>query len=1158
MAEAGESGETGREGLEELIETALNSKEPIKKPKAEKLRPQGLLERIILSNWTAPLFAAAISAVAYTTPQSPPAVATENLTTSVMIAGFSYATVKLIRQDWLMRKIESVRRKTGPLPLKILSLFSEHPEIIAGGASAYFTANLMSPMFTSITPSDLFKHLAVVPIAARLSAFLSPTFFVMAYPAVSLSLGRIFHPETAKTLFKASAAVLNAYRGKYKEAANNLSQLLENQRSYTKAVALQALIGDMQLLGENLQAFDTYINAISTDKTSYVGRSDWVLGPFMSFIKNSVVKKAKIPQWAKAEDLSYLVAATHAFSEGQLKSADTLFSAAINKAREGFAAHAARAAFLRTTGKHRTADLEVMVCAEILMRERNVEFERVEEMSRNEVFFAGNVALKRNIDQSPLEEERAIIAKFRERFGQSVIYPLPVYKRGDFYYLLSEKDISETLLDLIRQKKARFEDFAQAIQLLAQLQKFGLDLYKAGELPLDDRILQIDPTKPETMYFTSRRQQAMQQIERFNGVKLPESYKAAVGHGLEFIDKVLTSSPFLTMYKDFNPKNVLKRLFGQMQLLDFEPRSLKLLPAQTDLVNLLEFTEYLSPEHISRLLELAADMFAKENRAKIDKKEFTKVYEFAAFQWHYERLFYRPEEAALAKTEEQQVVKKKEQLYHLAKAREHLDTIIGKGYASGEDLDAALKAKKELEEHQIFPEAEGHRLEDAVNSERQSALMHEPLPMGKARLAVASLAVPVIIAASVFGAVVVKNNLIPIANVPVFPQGDKVLLSVSRVGPDGYIIEVPGQRSIDYYVLDATDDRIRFLTAADTARSAGLSAFQDKAVFVRDGHITLYDFVKGEFRTVIDDRFENPMISPNGLWITANLSNKYASQNNGQIWLIRPADMKPRQTADVQNSFSPTWSMDGSYLAFLSNNELAPGKSYADPLKVWVNTQDVSSGEIYTGPLISEMRRGILAWSSNRSLAYIVERKGEKQAIQLSDQQFKAAKEIYVEGNRDMLGYKTESINNILFAGPDHLLIQSTLLNDYGEGFTFIVSLLDLKSLELVTLANPGFIEGVSKDGSRVLYTCGDPADMCEFNIKTGQRKNLTNTPSLQEAIAVYSPGGNKIYAVAYPTSDCAKESCPPALFVLDTSTGKSKLLRHETDGSLRYGLTVP
>lgn len=1143
--------------LDALVEEALNSKEPIKKPKAEKLRPQGLLERIVLSNWTAPLFAAAISAVAYTTPQSPPADVTENLTAYVMIGGFSYATAKLIRQDWLVRKAEAVRRKVRPLPFKLLNLFSEHPEIIAGGASAYFTANLVSPMFTSITASDLFKHLAVVPIVARLSAFLSPTFFVMAYPAVSLSLGRIFHPETAKTLFKASAAVLNAYRGKHKEAANNLSQLLENQRSYTKTVALQTLIGDLQMLAENLKCFDTYTVAISTEKTSYVGRSDWVLGPFISFIKNSVVKKAKIPRWAEAGDLSYLVAATHAFSERQLESADMLFSAAVNKAREGFAAHAARAAFLRTTGRHKTADLEVMVCAEILMRERNVEFERVEEMSRNEVFFAANLALKRNIDPLPLEKERAIIAKFRERFGQSVIYPLPVYKRGDFYYLLSEKDISETLLDLIRQKKARFEDFAQAIQLLVQFQKFGLDLYKAGELPLDDRILQISPAKPETMYFTSRRQQAMQQIERFNGVKLPESYKAAVGHGLAFVDKVLASSPFLTMYKDFNPKNVLKKLFGQMQVLDFEPRSLKLLPPQVDIGNLLEFTEYLSPEQIDRLLDLAADAFAAENRVKVDKEKFRVVYEYAMLQWHYERLIYRPEEAALAKTEEQREAKRKEQVRHVLKAREHLNTMLDRQYVRETDLEAALEAKKELE-LPIFSEAEWQRLEDAVNSERQSALMHEPLPMGKARLAAASLAVPAIIAASVFGAVVVKNNLVPGLNVPVFPQGDKVLLSVSRVEPGGRSIEVPGQRSIDYYVLDATDDKLRFLTAADTARSAGLSAFQDKAVFVLDGHITLYDFIKEEFRTVKDDRFENPTISPNGLWIAANLSNKYISQNNGEIWLIRPADMKTRQTADVQNSFSPTWSMDGSYLAFLSNNEPVPGKSYADPLKVWINTKNLSSGEIYTGPLISEMRRGILAWSSNSSLAYIVERKEEKQTIQLSDQQFKAAKEIYVEGNRDMLGYKTEGINSILFAGPDHLLIQSTLSNDYGKGFAFIVSLLDLKSLEMITLANPGFIGGVSKDGSRVLYTCSDPADICEFNIKAGQRKNLTNTPNLQEAAAVYSLGGNKIYVVAYPALDCSKESCPPSLFVIDPLTGKPKLLRHETDGSLRYGLTTP
>ncbi len=1170
----GEGGRGGEESLEELVEKALRSSEPIKKPQVEKLKPQGLLERIVLSDSTAPIYGAALGLLYYTLPKPSEYTVSEHGFYATIVAGLGCITSILMRQDWLVSKAEAIQRRAKPLPLKLLRAFSDYPKawlLAAGAYAAYMAAGMISPFLTSLSTGDFVRYPQLISTTAHTTSLSTLAYFSLGYSALSLALGRIFHPETAKTLYKAWAAAHNAERERYQQAVNDLAQLLETQRSYSKSVVLQALAADLRLLNNDSSYLDTFYGVFATEKTSHSARSDWALNLFMSDLKRTVANKSrksrKSAQPAVHPCIQAIVQGTEAFAVGNIKLADSSFLSAVEQGRNEFLPHAFRAAFLRRTGRNATADLEMKVCAELLMLEQDLEFERVEG-SRNEVFFAGNVALKRSTDQRPLEEELAVITKFRKKFGQSVIYPLPVYKRGDFHYLLSEKDISETLLDLIRQRKARFGDFAQAIQLLVQLQKFGLDTYKAGALPLDDRILQIDPIKPETMYFTSRRQQAMQQIERFNDVKLPENYKAAVGSGLAFVDKVLASSPFLTMYKDFNPKNLLKRLFGQMQVLDFELRSLKLLPAQIDLVNLLEFTEYLSPEHIRRLLDLAADMFAKENRIKVDKKEFMKVYEFAAFQWHYERLIYRPEESAAARTEEQQEAKKKEQLYHLAKAREHLDTIISREDIEGGGIAAAKLAMKELE-HPIFADTnEQKQLEGILEYERKAAILKEPLPMSKARLAAVSLAVPVVIAASVLGAVVAKNNLIPFANAPVFPQGGKVLLAVSGES-EGVTRQHRGFQEkkflgINYYVIDTTSDRISFLTAADDMRNTSLSEFKDKAVFIKDGHIVLYDFIERQFRTVEDDRFQNPVISSNGLWIASQVRQAYISKNMTELWFIRPYDMKTRKITDVQNAFGPVWSADGSYVAFFSNNEKAPGMDYPDNLRVWLNTQNMSSLETYKGPIISERGREAVAWSDKDALAFIDESamlKGGKQRIVITDPQLKSFKEVYVAGSMPLLGYDTEAINGIRFAGAEDVIIQSTLFNQAKEGVTFKVSLLNLSSMEITTLAAHGFMLDVSKDGNTLLYTCEtlpDVSDICEFDVRTGQLRNLTNTSQLKEVQAAYSLDGKKVYAVAYPALNCIEESCPPSLFVIDLSTGKSKLLRHETDGTLRYGLIAP
>ena len=122
MAEAEKA---GGESLEELINRAQNSKEPLKKPPTEPIRPQSLLERIVLSKWTALLSAAAMGTFEYLIPKSPPPDQPDNLITSGLMAGLGYITASLMRQDWLIRKAQSVKRKIRPFPLKLLSLLPE-------------------------------------------------------------------------------------------------------------------------------------------------------------------------------------------------------------------------------------------------------------------------------------------------------------------------------------------------------------------------------------------------------------------------------------------------------------------------------------------------------------------------------------------------------------------------------------------------------------------------------------------------------------------------------------------------------------------------------------------------------------------------------------------------------------------------------------------------------------------------------------------------------------------------------------------------------------------------------------------------------------------------------------------------------------------------
>ncbi len=1147
-----EEQETRSKSFDELVEEALNSPEALKKLKAEELRPQSLLEKIILSKWTAPIIGAAMGIHNfYNIPAE-----SGNLVTVFILGGFGYLTASLSKRDLITRRAEDAPGKHRALPSKLLHLFSDHPELTAAGVAAYATAALVSPMYVSIFPSQILKNPKFLLPAIDASVSVFSSVFTLAYPAASFLLGRVVHPETGKTLVNAAAAAFYALTYRHEKAARSLTNLAGVQRSYKTAITLQTLIGDFRLLSEDKAYFEAFTEAVSIGKSYGPGRSDWLLNQFIRLLKIRV-RNAKKPAWAEAHDLAYLRAAAYALSEGKVEAADSLLKSAVRSGESSIVAHEARAGFLRRTGRQLTADLEMRIRAELALKQESLDFEQVEG-TRNRVLKKGRLVLKLNKEAAPLDAEQQVTRRFRERFGQEIIYPLPIFRLGSDYALLSERDIPYSLLDLMMQRKARLEDFIKAQALLARVQKFGYDLYRRGELPLDDAILRINFSEPETLYHANRRILAMQQVELHNGVKLPESYKDAIARCLLFVDRRIAAYPHLAMSKDHNPGNALISTTGRAQLLDFERQSLRLMPPQTDAVALLEFAPYLSPQQIKWILGRTISDFEHANGVKVDRDLFFLTYEDVAMQWHFERLIYRTAEAASAKNDAVREVKLEQQVRHLMASRRHLRTIVDERYEEGTELESAKRALEQLEQPIFADRNEYYRLCRIVEREEKELLTREHLPASNARLALVSGYAVGVLAALTIGAVSIRNNLVPVANIPVNPQGDKIMLAVSSTEEiGGYDRKVTGPGKVKSYVIDAHTDEVSFLTVMDTV-GIDISAFQDKAAMIRNGHLTLYDFIKKEFRVVEDERFETPQISPNGLWIASTLMTHYFYPT--ELWLIRPSDMKTKRATTFPHAFLPlpfkvSWSPDGTYLAFLSRNENGRGES-SDYWKVWINSLKVSTGEVHEGPLIGRTGYGLFAWSGAGRLAYVIEEEKPGQRIQISDPELKGRTDVYITRNRDMRGYDSETIDDIDFLGPDNLVIMSTLFNgSWKGGVEFVTSLLDLESLALRDIPGP-FMRDISKDGNRLLFSCQSSGDLCEFNLKTGRAINLTNTPNMEEFQAVYSPNGEKVYVVATATG-CQNE-CPPSLFVVDLATGKSRLLQQEKDGSLRYDLIHP
>lgn len=728
VASDGEGGRDGEESLEELVGQALNSREPVRKPEEERLTPAGFFTKLVLSKWAAPVFAALATASNSRHMDAPvfELSLSDKVTTLATTAIATYVSVRLFQQDAFLDRTEPAFRKLKSQASRIISLPFDYPGYIAVPVGI-FLAEAAMRRATGIGFSEIPKQPALINSYANdLVSFAIP-YITTTYALASIVFGRVVHPETRKAVKKAASALFKAYKKRFSEAAEDMEKLLDRPMGYRLAVNLQRAIGNMQMLSGNPAAVETYIAALATQSTHYMGRGDTFIYPFLSAI-TLVAKKAKKPAWAEATDISGITLAAQEVSSGKLEEADKILLLTVAENKESLPAHRARASFLRATRQHRTADLEMRVCGELVMQDPNAKMELIEGRNRNVVYFSGNIALKQFEDHKLAEGESLVVKRFRERFGTSVIHSLPVYKRSDLYYLLSERG-PPTLLDLVKQRRARLEDFLSAMLLMVQAQKFGLELYNAKELQLNDSILRIQQSDKSTLYFTQRRLQAIENIEQFNGVKMPQSYKDALGYESDFIDLELANSEMLTMYKDSGPKNFLKRLFALVQVLDFEPQSLRLLPPQMDFINLTESVPYLNPKQLAWLQAIHFWLQQEANGRKLDRQRFTRTHLFSGLQWHDERLIYSTREAYQAKTPEEREERKIDQILHLVRVRECLGDILEMGYLTGQQLQAALRDKEELA-RPIFPDPEEQkRLEKAVEERRKNSLEQRIPPL---------------------------------------------------------------------------------------------------------------------------------------------------------------------------------------------------------------------------------------------------------------------------------------------------------------------------------------------------------------------------------------------------------------------------------------------
>ncbi|MBN2454872.1 PD40 domain-containing protein [Candidatus Woesearchaeota archaeon] len=894
----------------------------------------------------------------------------------------------------------------------------------------------------------------------------------ISYSGLSL-LGRVLHHHALKTLINLSKYdIFNAF-GKNERTKKALGELTQLPHSKEKDAALQIMLGEAKQ--EEMQASKRYISAmraISSEK-NYSGIGDWMLPkPENAFTKGS----GSIRKGARA------------FFSGRLSEADEHFRNAIKENPYSRLPHLAYSRFLRAAGSKEwhliRANQELMAYGLLVSQDPSIKFEPVGE-SRNEVLIpsssgfdvAGDLIFKRSSDGAELTREELTMLHLRRELGDLIANPVYSFKNNGLHHLVLETADGQTLFEKVKKNQHRPDDFYKAARQLARIQAAGKRLWNRGVIELDEVV--------KSDYYADRLKEIfIEQTEEKSGIRFSSEFNGTVAGLGEIINSALGGAE-LTLYKDANLKNWIDS--GALTAIDFErPR---LLPAQLDLVNLLEFQyDYLSPVQKKKAIEIYLKETSKQEHRKITKKEkenFFRRYEFAAVQRHLELIGYRSRDAAanIENAEENRAAQK----FHFDKAISHLEEILRKGYAEDRQKLSAI-----IENFSAEREKFGDYFTEPMIKEQ----LKDKFSSKKAKFATGI--VSVLLAATIAAGVVsYKNRQIPIVNQPLIPVGQHLVFMQSEPNDE----QSPFLSHYDYRLI-ATDLEGNLEYSADAKNmSFSVSPLGDKVVFATDKGITLADLHSGEQSIILGGKYTRALWSPDGLRVIAE--KDYPGLSHGSVFYridLRSENMVIDVSKDIEAS-RPLWSPDSSHIAFYSNES----NETNDP-DLRISVLEALGESLYQGPVVSRGTPLFFAWSpDSKNLAFL--KRGEKNELYTASFDFKSQKLVYSSNSLNLPDQIDEDIFRIIWPAEDILLFESIK----WEGDL-------LKGLEITALHPetrqtlfklPG--EFPSSAAGKEAFTYVHDGDVFIYDIKSGSSKNLTNTPDVKETTPFFLPGNKTV-----------------------------------------------
>ena len=553
------------------------------------------------------------------------------------------------------------------------------------------------------------------------------------------------------------------------------------------------------------------------------------------------------------------------------------------------------------------------------------------------------VVFKRNPEREDIEREFRATEYFYRHFGALVAQPVSFFFNDGSWYL-DLRHGGTNLFELVKSGKASYNDFSEATSLLAKLQHIGMEGFGSGELSIDD-IIDADtyadifgaekPNKADgSVCFTNRVEDMFFNQFEAAGNKVDGSIKQDFLSNYWAVNNVLISAE-RTIYTDANWRNFVKSLADVISKIDFE--KLRLWPAQGDLVNLLEFGIFLTEEQKRALINQYIDETSSLAKRRIDRKDFFRVYEFAAFHRHLELVGYRAKDCAEVEDEKSREENLFAQAYHCSMAQQHLEGLVKS--ESGEKC-ALANLRSSLRSMNPFGEMPSLDV-SLAKQERRSQI---------AKVALPALFISFTAAAYLFAQRSAEEQALDALNPKTFSsQPTSTQQQTAERTKLAFLGRKAGVQEL--YIVDM-DYRIRNLGSASDFSWVG----EDSLVFTQGDAISLLRLgsVKYTFR---EERltFRDTTVSSNGLIaVLADGSKLYLSNSSlNEFKLFLEA---PERVAIMQ----PLWSPDGTYLSFVSANNKRDRLYTIEP----------ASKKLYEGPQLN-LNSYNISWSADsRKVAF--------------------------------------------------------------------------------------------------------------------------------------------------------------------------------------------